>query len=141
MNPFHPIKYLQNNAFLYLIILPLLFILSCQTETTEPIDKETLIAIEVSKRIKEFEKGVLKRCQENVLKDATLRVDSILIARAKAQRDTTSKPPKPFKPERPEIAVVEDTSAIVPLLPFEEEQDTTVIPDSTLLDKNEKDIQ
>ena len=102
----------------------LLFTTSCQMETNDPIDKQTLIAIEVNKKLEKYEKTVLKKCREQVLEDAVLVVDSILIARAKAQRDTSSKPPKPDKPDRPAIIAIEDTSEIAPLLPLEEEIDS-----------------
>lgn len=109
-----------------LIILSSLMLLSVwgmfsafQSEEKAAVPKPTkqdLIQAAVEERINTFIRIRQQTCLEDRLKDANLRVDSILIVRAKSQRDTVNKPPKPFKPERPEILSLEDTTPIAPIL-------------------------
>lgn len=87
-----------------------------ETSIEEKPTKEDMIAAAVQDRIDIFTKARKKACTEDRLADAVLRVDSILIARAKSQRDTVNKPDKPFKPEKPEILILEDTTPIAPIL-------------------------
>jgi hypothetical protein len=87
-----------------------------EEELKPQVTKDDLISAAVQDRIKIFTKNRKRICAEERLADAVFRVDSILIQRAKAQRDTVSKPPKPFKPDRPEILILEDTTPIAPIL-------------------------
>ncbi|MEM9848085.1 MAG: hypothetical protein AAF847_09375 [Bacteroidota bacterium] len=89
--------------------------LSCE-EPPPSISKEELIAQEVQKRLKRLIKNKSQRCNQELMDQANIIVDSILIARAKADKDTIPKPPKPFKPEQPDAFLLEDTFAIRPLL-------------------------
>ena len=64
-------------------------------------------------------------------------VDSILIVRARAMTiDTFQKPPIPIRPLRPEVPVIEDTTAIEPLLPPLNESDTIGSADTMSLPRN-----
>ena len=98
-----------------------LFLLSgFQSESKDtPIDsREAMIAAEVERRVDDFIERRKKRCEEKVLKKAVEVVDSILIERARLMTiDTFQKPPIPLRPEKPEVPINEDTSAIVPILP------------------------
>lgn len=80
------------------------------------ITKEMLIKERLERRIAEYEKNVSEKCQERIMERATEMVDSILIARAKASRDTIAKPPRPARPLRPEFRSPTDSTPIAPLL-------------------------
>jgi len=92
-----------------------------QSKDAEPEAKsiEELIKMNVDKRVNEFTKRSLGRCQEKVMKRANEIVDSILIANAQVGSiiDSIQKPPKPTKPEKPIVPVVNDNTPIEPLLP------------------------
>lgn len=94
---------------------------SQQEDMSPKLTKNDLIAATVQERIDNFIQVRKKKCVDDRLADAILRVDSILIARAKSQRDTFDKPPKPFKPDRPEILILEDTTPIAPILTLEKD--------------------
>lgn len=71
---------------------------------------------ELTSKIAGFTNSVNKTCRNRVLERATVVVDSILIARAKAMRNTLEKPPKPLRPERPEFRNPIDSLPVKPLL-------------------------
>lgn len=105
----------------YLIIIFLLLVTwACEEEIPQEA-RDELIAQEVQKRVDALVESKYERCMEELLENANTLVDSILIARAKAEKDTIKKPMKPTKPLPPEPLVLEDSSAIKPLL---QRQDT-----------------
>ena len=87
-------------------------------ENTEPpkITKEQLRQERLQKRLAEFQKSVEENCREDIMQRASEVVDSILIARAKASRDTIAKPPRPDRPQRPALRSPKDSTPIAPLL-------------------------
>lgn len=88
---------------------------ACEEDQSSEL-KQQLIAEKVEERVQRLMDNKRIRCREELLENANQRVDSILIARAKANKDTIAKPPKPFKPDQPDAFLLEDTFAIVPLL-------------------------
>lgn len=92
---------------------------SFQTQSnSEPpkITKAQLRQERLQKRLSEFQQSLEKNCREDVMLRASEMVDSILIARAKAARDTIAKPPRPERPSRPEFRSPTDSTPIAPLL-------------------------
>lgn len=101
------------------LLLLTMFNLSFQNTGEEKkavVTKEMLIQERLQKRIFEYEKSVKQNCDNLVMERATEVVDSILIARAKASRDTIAKPPRPNRPNRPELLPPTDSTPIAPLL-------------------------
>ncbi len=77
-----------------------------------------MIREKVASRIAKFEKTTVEKCTRDILERAGEMVDSILIARARLQvQEIIPKPDIPFRPERPEIKLPKDTTAIVPIFP------------------------
>ncbi|HMQ49739.1 MAG TPA: hypothetical protein PKA00_19860 [Saprospiraceae bacterium] len=77
---------------------------------------EKAIAEEVNKRLAEFQKVRMDMCREETYKEAGRRADSILIARARLEKDSFQKPPKPIKPEKPAIKLLDDTLSLKPII-------------------------
>ncbi|MEM6377961.1 MAG: hypothetical protein AAF705_07095, partial [Bacteroidota bacterium] len=71
---------------------------------------QALVEIELERRLIDYRHIKLKRCEENLLAEADLIVDSLIFIAAQPE-DTISIP----KPARPEIRVVQDTRPIAPL--------------------------
>ncbi|MFK7932592.1 MAG: hypothetical protein AB8G22_03725 [Saprospiraceae bacterium] len=88
-----------------------------ETKTQLPqVTKEQLRKERLQKRLSEFQRSVEKNCHEDIITRANEVVDSILIARAKASRDTITKPPRPERPERPDLRSPTDSTPVAPLL-------------------------
>ena len=108
-------------------ILPnivLLALLTCAVglvgfQQSNQTQRDSLIQVELEKKIAKYEYSITSRCRNEALKLATVIADSLLIELAKANRDTSFKPPKPNRPGRPDIVQVPDTTPIRPLLPDE----------------------
>jgi len=105
---------LALKPFSILAIL-ILFICACEEDQSSEL-KQKLIAEKEEERVHRLMNNKQIRCREELMENANQMVDSILIARAKANKDTIAKPPKPFKPEPPDAFLLEDTFAITPLL-------------------------
>ena len=89
---------------------------SCLTrEEYSEADVNALMEAEVQKKLDDFRRVKEERCLEELLKEAGRRADSILINQAFFERDTTLRPPKPLKPEKPEIKAYRDTTPLRPL--------------------------
>ena len=103
---------------LLLFLIVIVFTAFQSNNDTEPpqITKEQLRQERLQNRLTEFQKSVEKNCREDVMFRASEMVDSILIARAKASRDTIAKPPRPERPVRPEFRSPTDSTPIAPLL-------------------------
>jgi len=94
----------MNKNVLWLILsLFLIIVLGFQDQDYS--DREALIQAKVTERVSEYQKSTLKRCREKVLKEAGLRVDSILIDRSEEIHtvDSLPRPPKPIKPTKPDM--------------------------------------
>lgn len=70
----------------------------------------------VKNRIADYQSVRLKRCREQMLEEANLIVDSIMLIEARLAKDTLDKPLKPLKPEKPEIKTILDTLPVKPIL-------------------------
>lgn len=113
---------LTLKPFSTLVILALV-LYGCEEDQSAEL-KQQLIDEKVEERVQRLMNNKQIRCREELMENANRLVDSILIARARSNKDTIPKPPKPFKPEQPDAFLLEDTFAIIPLLK------DTLLPDS-----------
>ncbi len=101
-------------AFLkYPFVILLVLSWSC---TPEQGDRKAMIDEEVERRLSEFRKNKSKTCREELIKAATLEVDSLLIERARLNKNELEKPEIPEKPIAPEIMTPLDSSPVQPIL-------------------------
>ena len=78
-------------------------LLACGDQAPAPrMTKAELIEQTINDRMTDYVQSYQGRCRRDALTLANAQVDSILLARAFGDRDTTGRPPKPLKPERPE---------------------------------------
>ena len=90
-------------------------VISCQqSQDQEAI--QALIKAKIEERVANYARIKREKCFEKVLKEASRQADSILLVEARLNRDTLLKPPKPIKPEKPEILSLTDSSRIAPFL-------------------------
>lgn len=98
-----------------LIGLCLLSLLACEPPQGETEVRQSVIEEQVVERLALHRATKTRVCQEKVLAEASRLADSILIHEARLERDSLDKPPKPFKPDKPEIKTLIDS---VPIKPF-----------------------
>ncbi len=81
-------------------------------------DREAMIQAKVSERVEDYRLNLLKRCWDKVMKEASARVDSILIVRSEEIHtvDSIPRPVKPVKPYKPEVPLLDKTEPIAPVL-------------------------
>lgn len=106
---------------------------------TDPKKAEILkrLQAEVDKRIANYKKTRLEVCRNEALEKASAIVDSILIVEAREARlFVKDKPAKPDRPGKPEIKTVIDTIPIAPFLDFTQD---SLLRDSLLRDSLRKD--
>ena len=107
-------------------LLPLILIIVLGFQDQDYSDREALMQAKVTDRVSEYQKSILKRCREKVLKEAGLRVDSILIERSEEIHTIDSlprptKPIKPTKPDMPDMPLEDKDEVIAPKLDRETE--------------------
>ena len=100
----------------YFLFCGLFLFLSCQSEKKKPLTKDEVVAQRIEERVNRWKNSSRAKCTEHVLEAAAAIVDSILIARARLDVDSISKPLKPIKPEMPVIKELKDTLPIAPIL-------------------------
>ena len=82
----------------------------CERASSTPRPtKAQLIEAQIEERLTKYTRTYRQRCYKDALAEAEIRVDSILLARAFGTRDTTGRPPKPIKPERPVLLTPKDS--------------------------------
>ena len=96
---------------IYLIPAVLLLFLAFQ----EPQTREQLIQDKIDGYVNNYRQTQLDKCRDQILERAGYIVDSLLIERARAEKDTISKPPKPIKPITPERINPKDSTPVGPL--------------------------
>jgi hypothetical protein len=81
-----------------------------------------LVEKELKAKLEKYRSDQWESCKKRAREQASHEVDSMIIAWAKANRDTISRPVKPDKPLAPEILNPQDSTPIAPLF---NGQDTT----------------
>ena len=86
---------------LWLVVMALA---ACERTAPAPrMTKAALVAQTIDERMADYVDSYARRCRREALEAAEVRVDSILLARAFGDRDTTGRPPRTAKPERPPL--------------------------------------
>jgi len=85
-------------------------------EQKKKLTKADVIQMAVDEKVEILLSSKRERCRREALDQAAAIVDSMLIVRARASKDTLGKPPRPTKPERPEILTPADSTPIRPFL-------------------------
>lgn len=80
-----------------------------------PTSKSEIIREKVKTSVLNFKMAQLKDCEDRILEKAGNIVDSLLIERARLQKDTISKPPRPNKPDKPNQISPKDSTPVGPL--------------------------
>lgn len=99
----------------YIFLLLVICCISCKDDRNARA-VETLIQSSLEERLAEYERILMKKCQDEMLEEASRIVDSILITEARLSRDTVNRPRKPPKPERPEVKTAIDSTPIAPFI-------------------------
>ncbi len=78
--------------------------------------KQQVMQERIEARVEEWKADVTRQCVEMIELRAVAIVDSIFIAEAKANRDTSGVPLLPERPEKPDFTPPQDSLAVGPLL-------------------------
>ncbi|MBR9922772.1 MAG: hypothetical protein GYB31_18225 [Bacteroidetes bacterium] len=82
----------------------------------QQVSKADLREQRLQSRLENYRKASIEKCLEVIYEDAAAIVDSIMIERARAKRDTIGKPPKPERPDKPEIIPPKDSTPVRPMV-------------------------
>jgi len=88
---------------------------ACGGDSSTKVQRMAYIEEQVEERIKEYKRILDDRCREDVLEEANRLTDSILLVRARLERDSLDKPPIPDKPDKPEVKTIIDSVPVAPL--------------------------
>ena len=102
----------------YLLTTAILFILLFTAfQDVEMMTKEQFIQMHLNEKFQKYKRDNERKCRKKAIEQATQIVDSILISQARNIRiDTVQRPPKPIKPNRPNILSPNDTTPIRPVI-------------------------
>jgi hypothetical protein len=98
----------------YIWILSSFFLLAACNDYKEV--REQMVHDTLNEKLDGFRYKERTDCKEEALRVAAKMVDSMLIARAKASKDSLNKPPIPAKPVRPNQLSPMDSSEVGPIL-------------------------
>jgi len=100
------------------LLAPFILLLMLGFQRQDFSDREALMQAKVDERVEDYRLGILKRCRDKVMKEAGIRVDSILIDRSAEiyTVDSIPRPTRPIKPDKPEVPLIDKSEPIVPIL-------------------------
>jgi hypothetical protein len=99
-------------------VASILLIAACDDEAKQAAAKEKAIMEELNNRLESWHAEIERTCIQQAYDEASRIVDSMLIATAKLQRDSTGKLFLPPRPEKPEFGASPDSITVEPLLKF-----------------------
>lgn len=108
---------MNRGALLLAIFLIAAGLSACIKKRDRQAEIDALIQQTIKERLANYRKVRLEQCREKILAEATRQADSIMILEALLSTDSINRPPKPTRPERPEIKLLDDTTPVRPLLP------------------------
>lgn len=98
----------------YIFLLGI-FAAGCGSDEKTEAERQAFIQKEALAKIESFRHDVMQQCYNKALEKASHLADSILILEARMELDTTGRPPKPLKPEKPVLKTLLDSTEIKPL--------------------------
>ena len=118
------------------IFLLALFTLTggCIQERDREAEMRALVEQTVRDRIENYKQVRMERCREDMLVEASRRVDSIMILEATLNSGSGAKPPRPNRPSRPDMRRLDDTLPVRPLLPTDSLEMDSVKQDTIQVD-------
>lgn len=105
----------MNNCYFLLFLSSLLF-WCCEPEDNS-VATAQMIEEKLGEKVQQLIDSKSERCWNELYTQANSIVDSVLIARARANKDTLNKPSKMAKPDLPDAFLLEDSFAIQPVIP------------------------
>ena len=96
---------------LFFIVFVLIF--TACTPREPSVTVEDLIQQKLAKKIADLHQTQQERCTKEALEAASSIVDSIMLERARLEKDKKARPPKPTKPEFPDVFILQDTTTEV----------------------------
>lgn len=104
-------KKINGLPFVFSVVV--LFAFGC--EEPMQVDRKKLSADYIQRKLDDFESLRNASCVKEAYRIATKEVDSLLIARAKMNRNRDDKPVIPPKPPKPNIMQPLDSSSVKPI--------------------------
>jgi len=100
------------------LLAPFVLLLMLGFQEQDFSDREALMQVKVDERVEDYRLGLLRRCRDKVMKEAGIRVDSILILRSAEiyTVDSIPRPTRPIKPDKPEVPLLDKSEPIVPII-------------------------
>jgi cell division protein ZapA (FtsZ GTPase activity inhibitor) len=99
---------------LFTIMAALILVMGCQKESSKT--KEQVMQERLTERLDRWKGDMDKKCRKDVEEKATALTDSIIIANAKQNRDTSILSILPGRPTRPDYKPPTDSVAVKPIL-------------------------
>lgn len=103
----------MKNFQLTLLVIFVFLMSGC---TIDQGDRKAMIKTEVDRKLKEVQSNKLKTCYEEIVRLATLEVDSMLIEKSRLNKNQLEKPTIPTKPSAPELKTPFDDSEVKPII-------------------------
>ncbi|MCU0348588.1 MAG: hypothetical protein MUC59_16745 [Saprospiraceae bacterium] len=98
----------------FLLVTAMLLLIGCEREPSKT--KEQVMQERLAERLGKWEADMRKKCSKDVADKAIALTDSIVIARAKYNRDTSIHSLIPGRPTRPDYKPPTDSVKVKPFL-------------------------
>ncbi|MCB0639024.1 MAG: hypothetical protein KDC54_20485 [Lewinella sp.] len=98
---------MRTDLFPVFLLLVATLLAGCESATA--VDVDQVIEDNVEERLAAFRAVLEDRCREQAVEEAGLLADSIILERARLNRDTTGRPPRPHRPDMPELLTIDDS--------------------------------
>ncbi len=110
-----------------LLLLLVLSYSACR-KGPKPLSREARIQNTIDERLRQYRVSHQDRCRKNIMSLAKKQVDSTMLANARNLKvvDTIQRPPKPVRPELPDVKTLEDTLEVAPLLPIDSSEGVNI---------------
>jgi hypothetical protein len=115
-------RYIRYGGACCLLLVLLLSLIGCGGGDDRQADE--IIRQRVAERVTALTNNLLDDCQEEILKIANQRADSLLIERARRMSRIEGRPPRPSRPGEPPVQQLSAPLPLRPLFPFEIRFDT-----------------
>jgi|GEM_PF-2370858 len=100
------------------LLAPLVLVIMLGFQQQDFSDRQALIQAKVDERVEDYRLSLIKRCRDKIMKEANIRVDSILIVRSEEiyTIDSIPRPERPVKPNKPVVPLLDKSEPIAPII-------------------------